>query len=237
RGGRQLERRPTPTPGDRPRAGGTADSPGARRGDERPRSDHREPDRRCAAAARVHPPDRRPSAEHDPGRRRDHRDGARQGRATRYPRRAESARRALCPSDQRGVNVMEPRGHATAAEGDELQLAGNAPLSLDAARQLWLVEEGRAEVFAVPRHGSGSRIHLWTATAGQMLCGFAPLDGDGLGLLAVGHPGTRLRRLPEAKLRELLRDPAAAAELAGRLDDWLSGLFAEITRTAAPKVF
>jgi len=135
------------------------------------------------------------------------------------------------------VNVMEPRGDATAAEGDELQLAGNAPLSLDAARQLWLVEEGRAEVFAVPRHGSGSRIHLWTATAGQMLCGFAPLDGDGLGLLAVGHPGTRLRRLSEAKLRELLRDPAAAAELAGRLDDWLSGLFAEITRTAAPKVF
>ncbi len=132
---------------------------------------------------------------------------------------------------------MEPRDHATAAEGDELQLAGNAPLSLDAARQLWLVEEGRTEVFAVPRYGSGSRIHLWTATAGQMLCGFAPLDGDSLGLLAVGHPGTRLRRLSEAKLRELLRDPAAAAELAGRLDDWLSGLFAEITRTAAPKVF
>lgn len=127
---------------------------------------------------------------------------------------------------------------AACLESDELRLAGNLPLALDANRQLWLVEEGRTEVFAVSRRGAGSRIHLLTVNAGQMLCGFSPgADGGGFGLLAVGHSGTRLRRLSEAGLQEVLRDPAETAELAVRLDAWLSGLFAEINRSAAPKGF
>ncbi len=135
--------------------------------------------------------------------------------------------------------MAEPRDHAAASrEDDELRLAGNAPLTLETDRQLWLVEEGRTEIFAVSLLGAGPRIHLWTAAAGQLLCGFAPgADGDGFGLLAVGHPGTRLRRLSEAGLREMIRDPAAAADIAARLDAWLTGLFAEITRSAAPKSF
>ncbi|HEV8578616.1 MAG TPA: NHLP bacteriocin export ABC transporter permease/ATPase subunit [Thermoanaerobaculia bacterium] len=135
--------------------------------------------------------------------------------------------------------MTEPRDLAAAnRDDDELRLAGNAPLALDSDRQLWLVVEGKAEIFAVSHQDAGPRIHLWTATSGQVLCGFAPeADGHGLGLLAVGHPGTRLRRLPEPRLRELLREPAAAAELAGRLNAWLAGLFAEIPRSAAPKVF
>jgi NHLM bacteriocin system ABC transporter ATP-binding protein len=111
---------------------------------------------------------------------------------------------------------------------DEIQLAGNTPLPLDSGREVWRVEEGTVEVFAVPRDSPGPRTHLWTATAGQILCGLDPeRDGHGLGLLAVGHPGTRLRRLREAELREL---PT-------QLDAWLSGLFGEIARAAAPRVF
>src|SRR5215210_2119028 len=102
----------------------------------------------------------------------------------------------------------------TARDTGEIHLAGNAPLPLDSGRDVWLVEEGTVEVFAVPREGSGPRTHLWTATAGQMLCGLDPeKDGHGLGLLAVGHPGTRLRPLSEAELRQRVRDPAVAAEL------------------------
>jgi NHLM bacteriocin system ABC transporter ATP-binding protein len=123
-------------------------------------------------------------------------------------------------------------------EREELLLAGNIPLSLDADRELWIVEEGTAEVFAVPRHVAGPRLHLRTATAGDLLCGFRPgADGPGLGLLAVGHRGTRLRRLPADELRELVRNPPAAAAFAARLDAWLSGLFAEIARSAPPKAF
>ena len=134
---------------------------------------------------------------------------------------------------------MEPPDpEGVVAREDEIRLAGNAPLSLDSGLEVWLVEAGTAEVFAVPRQGDGARTHLWTAMAGQMLCGLEPgAEPDGFGLLAVGRPGTRLRRLSAARLRDLARDPAAAADLAAGIDSWLSGLFGEIARAATPKAF
>lgn len=121
------------------------------------------------------------------------------------------------------------------AESDEVPLAGNAPLLLDASPAVWLVETGMAEVFAVPRHGQGPRIHLCSVTAGQVLGGAT--NGTALSLLAVGHAGTRLRRLPADRLRELARDPELAADLAAGLDGWLAGLLGGISRAAGPKVF
>ena len=123
------------------------------------------------------------------------------------------------------------------AESEEVPLAGNAPLRLDGPA-VWFIAAGSAEVFAVPETGEGPRTHLCSAAAGQVLCGTRP-DGDGarLGLLAVGHAGTRLRRLSADRLRELARDPGTAADLAARLDGWLSGLLGGISRAAGPKVF
>ncbi|HKV11786.1 MAG TPA: NHLP bacteriocin export ABC transporter permease/ATPase subunit [Thermoanaerobaculia bacterium] len=103
---------------------------------------------------------------------------------------------------------------------DEIPLAGNAPLLLDEPRQLWVVEEGTVEVFAVLR-GGGPRTHLATVAAGELLWG--------PGLLAVGHAGTRLRRLPEPTF--------AAADLAARLDRWLARLFQNLAPAAGPKSF
>ena len=111
--------------------------------------------------------------------------------------------------------------------GEEIRLGANAPLPLDSGGAVWLVEEGTVEVFAVPRDGNGPRTHLCTAVRGQVVCE-ASLDGSRLGLLAVGHTGTRLRRL----------DPEIASpDLAGRLDVWLQGLLGVGNRPAAPKVF
>lgn len=128
---------------------------------------------------------------------------------------------------------------ALAEETGELRLAGNAPLPLgrdSEGEALWLVEEGTVEVFAVPRDGAGARTHLCTVGTGQVLCGASP-DGLRLGLLAVGHPGTRLRRLPARRWLELARDAPAAAELACRLDGWLQGLLAGVSPGAGPKVY
>jgi ATP-binding cassette subfamily C protein len=136
--------------------------------------------------------------------------------------------------------MAEAEKLAPAPAGDtaDLRLAGNVQLPLDADRVLWIVEEGTVEVFAVPRQGAGARIHLWTAPAGRMLCAVpAAADGHGLGLLAVGHPGTRLRRLTEAEVRDLVRDRPAAAALSSGLDAWLSGLFGKIAPPAAPKSY
>jgi NHLM bacteriocin system ABC transporter ATP-binding protein len=111
-----------------------------------------------------------------------------------------------------------------ARHGEEVRLGANTPLPLDSEGAIWLVEEGTVEVFAVSRDGTGPRTHLCTAEQGQVVCE-APLDGSRLGLLAVGHTGTRLRRL----------DPAG--DVAGLLDGWLLGLLGANHLAAAPKVF
>jgi NHLM bacteriocin system ABC transporter ATP-binding protein len=131
---------------------------------------------------------------------------------------------------------------APARELEELRLEGNAPLPLDASETVWLVEQGTVEVFAVSFAGpsgeetAGPRTHLCTAAAGEILCGVARTPG-GLGLLAVGHPGTSLRRLGPARLRELAGDAPGAEELAAGLDGWLVRLWSELSPTTAPKVF
>src|SRR5918992_3898379 len=90
--------------------------------------------------------------------------------------------------------------------GASLRLAGNTPLPLDSGASVWLVEEGVVEVFATGFAADGAarpRIHLCTTTAGQALFGAAvERDGDHQGLLAVGQPGARLRRLDAAEVRE-----------------------------------
>jgi NHLM bacteriocin system ABC transporter ATP-binding protein len=121
------------------------------------------------------------------------------------------------------------------AESEEVRLAGNAPLRLDSSPEVWFVEAGSAEVFAVPGGGEGPRIHLCSVAPGQLLCGFQ--ETAAASLLAVGHAGTSLRRLPADRLRELARDPETAADLAARLDGWLAGLLEGISRAAGPKVF
>ncbi|HEX4498009.1 MAG TPA: NHLP bacteriocin export ABC transporter permease/ATPase subunit [Thermoanaerobaculia bacterium] len=121
------------------------------------------------------------------------------------------------------------------AESPAVPLAGNAPLRLDPSAQVWFVETGTAEVFAVPEEGEGPRIHLCSVAAGQLLCGLR--GATSLGLLAVGHSGTVLRRLPADRFQELAHDPGAAAELATRLDGWLAGLLAALSPAAGPKIF
>jgi len=110
-------------------------------------------------------------------------------------------------------------------------MTASSPLDLSATRDVWWVEEGTVEIFAVPRSSAGARIHLCTIAAGGALCGVdAEARGERpveLGLLAVGLPGARLRRLPQA----------AAADLAAGIDGWTSSLCGGLTRPAAPKVY
>jgi NHLM bacteriocin system ABC transporter ATP-binding protein len=133
--------------------------------------------------------------------------------------------------------------------GSEVPLAANAPLHLEgtagaAGPALWIVEQGGAELFAVPRGEEGPRTHLASVAPGELFCGLvaepsehAEQDAGGLSLLAVGRAGTRLRPVSVARLRALARDPASAAELAARLDAWLIALGGGLSRPAGPKLF
>ncbi|HEY2737219.1 MAG TPA: hypothetical protein VGK45_02375, partial [Thermoanaerobaculia bacterium] len=121
---------------------------------------------------------------------------------------------------------------------EAIRLAGNSPLPLDSATDVWLVESGMVEVFAVPRGDFGPRTHLATVMPGGLLCGIDPDDGTGhgLGLLAVGTSGTRLLRQPVLRVWDRGHDPDAE-DLAGRIDAWLDGLCGGLARPAPPRSF
>jgi NHLM bacteriocin system ABC transporter ATP-binding protein len=129
-------------------------------------------------------------------------------------------------------------------EGEEVEVGGNLPFRLAPADAAWFLAAGRIEVFAVRRAadgGFGPRTHLLSATAGQVIFGAGEGDGetggDGMALLAVGMPGTRLVRLTVPRLRQLARDPALAAELAVAIEGWVESLTSELPHATPPKVF
>ena len=129
--------------------------------------------------------------------------------------------------------------HLESTEPGEVRLAGNSPLALDSAADVWLVESGTVEVFAVPRGDFGPRTHLVTVPMGGLLCGFDPGDEEsdhGLGLLAVGTSGTRLLLRPALRVWDAGRDPAGE-DLAGRIDAWLDGLCGGLPHAAPPRLF
>jgi len=134
--------------------------------------------------------------------------------------------------------------HPQATEPGEIRLAGNSPLPLDSAADLWLVASGMVEVFAVPRGDFGPRTHLATVPVGGLLCGIdPPAPGEtarshGLGLLAVGIPGTRLQRQPATDPVGPVGPAGPDGEaLAGRLDAWLDALCSGLVHPAPPRSF
>ncbi len=124
-------------------------------------------------------------------------------------------------------------------EGEAQEASGNRPFLLSAPGTAWYVEEGKVEVFtvAIDRGGNptGPRTHFATINAGELMLGM-DFAGWGLssGFLAVGRMGTRLRRLPTARLQQLARDQALAAELAALVDEWILNLSDNLTREIAP---
>ena len=143
------------------------------------------------------------------------------------------------------IALLLPHGQVVAAPG-------NKPFALDQPGDFWLVLEGQVEIFAVePAQqslGSG-RTHLGTASAGDAMFGVGdrrPRLPFGMGsqqregeakLQAVGLQGTRLLKVPVAKLQEVVRqleDPRVFAPL---IDGWLSTLFSQLRQAKPPKVF
>ena len=132
--------------------------------------------------------------------------------------------------------------------GEDVEAAGNRPFRLDSQQGAWWVRDGKVEVFAQPEApglSDGPRTHVATIGAGGLLLslgvdrtpGHGP-SGDGggspIGLLAVGHPDTRLSRLSIGALMELARQPEAAPVLVRLLEGWLRELPRELLRDRRP---
>lgn len=125
-------------------------------------------------------------------------------------------------------------------EATPLDVTGNRPLLLGDPDGVWLVQAGVVEVFAVPlKDGepAGARLHLFSARPGQALFGMsftAPEGSRSHGLLAVGHPGTRLLQLRRARLQELGAEADCTPAVAALVEGWVDALSAALARRSLP---
>lgn len=158
--------------------------------------------------------------------------------------------------DSTGHPIPEQRQllfEALRHQAEPLEAGGNRPFSLEAAQAVWLVETGKVEIFAVRQGGSeergAQRTHIRTVPAGQMIFGLErknrrlPFgskesgDGETTDLQAVGSSGTRVLRIELARLRELARQEELVPVLAELLEQWVVGLYRQISRAEAPRDF
>ncbi len=133
-----------------------------------------------------------------------------------------------------------------------IDLGGNEPIRLDKEPNVWLVESGKVEIFAVsvdPEH-RGQRTHVTTIEAGRMLFGIQPQrqssatsflrrdqQSRATALIAVGLPETRLLKASIQSLVQLAREAEHLGAICSGVEAWLSDLFAKVPRAAAPKNF
>ncbi len=138
------------------------------------------------------------------------------------------------------------------AAGEDVEAAGDRPFRLDLWEGAWLVESGRVEVFAQPAAesgGKGRRTHVATIGPGRFLLslGAGRTAGPGseidpsidlaIGLVAVGQPETRVRRLSRDALQELARRPEVVPDLGRLVETWVRELPRELLPERPPKHF
>lgn len=104
---------------------------------------------------------------------------------------------------------------------------GNNPVLLNDVTKIWLVQEGQLDIFITGLVGemtSGARKFLFQTSAGEVLCGLAPLpEQANYGLLAVGRTGTILLEVTRQEVVEKITGPKIS-ELAALLQEWLKKL-------------
>ena len=129
-------------------------------------------------------------------------------------------------------NVFDQKGHL-------LEIGSNRPVLLDDPESVWLVRAEKVDLFAV-RIEQGEvvsgRTHVLRVDTGRLLLG---MDGNrygfGLGLLAVGVPGTVLLRLDFERFSKMIADPELSGDTTALLDAWLSGLCLGVQRGIPPR--
>ncbi len=144
----------------------------------------------------------------------------------------ERRRLAVVPDRPSGVTAL------FAGHGRPSLAADGRSFLLDRAN-VYLVEEGQVDIFSVGVEGGrpvGSRTHLLRVTRGGVFLDIAahPSPG-GRTLLAVGHVGTRLAEIPQARLWELLAGAELTAVVRTLLDSWIDAVCGGLAPSLVPK--
>lgn len=144
--------------------------------------------------------------------------------------------------------MTKPNSHSTPLkalpelfrkEGDLVECAGNRPFLLQGAENVWFMDRGHVEIFATAVENGepqGSRTHFCSISEGQLLFGINFEDVVGASaFLAIGVVGTRLYRLPLARLQEWCgKEEIRQLELTGLVDKWTETLSFGVTKEILP---
>ena len=122
--------------------------------------------------------------------------------------------------------------------GERVDVSGNNPFLIDDPNHLWVVTEGRVEIFVVAvddHQPAGARTHFVTRDPGECLFGM-DLDtyGMGSGYLAVGVIGTVVYKIPVETFRSWSGDAGVAPLMAEMIDDWIHTLSKRLTQDIVP---
>ncbi|MBW1779535.1 MAG: NHLP bacteriocin export ABC transporter permease/ATPase subunit [Deltaproteobacteria bacterium] len=109
--------------------------------------------------------------------------------------------------------------------GVPIKIAGNRPLYASDETAFYMVSRGRVDLFAVKMaegRAVGVRTHLFQIVEGDLLFGMAHQEGGhGLGLLAVGKPGTEIIRFDRTVLMESLRSADLSEAALKAVEIWV----------------
>ncbi len=133
--------------------------------------------------------------------------------------------------------LYEEVGDLFDGEGEKLTVGGNRPLLLRDAGSVWLVRAGAVHLFeveATTRGASGARRFLSTVEPGAALFGLGAGDAP-VDFIALGMPGTVLRRLPVGRLLELTADARHGRQVAALIDTWVRRLEQVALREFPPR--
>ena len=123
-------------------------------------------------------------------------------------------------------------------QGETLALHSGVPLSLQDPDKVWVVLEGKLDLYLVEIHDGqpeGARHHFMRVEAGNPVMGFDKLPDVAFGVIANPAVGSKVLGL---KLQRLQQAAAGSPELVMPfIDKWVENLGAAIADKSAPKTF
>jgi NHLM bacteriocin system ABC transporter ATP-binding protein len=133
--------------------------------------------------------------------------------------------------DIRGITRLEEQGVV-------MELRPSTPFSIQDPEKVWLVLEGKLDLFLVELHNgepAGARHHVMRVEAGHPVMGFVPPCDLPLGLIANPAPGSKVLCLQQGQLRQAAStSPSTVMPL---LDQWVESLSSAASDRSAPKYF
>lgn len=124
-------------------------------------------------------------------------------------------------------------------EGETFKSPSNKPLLLNDPDSVWIILQGRADIFSAPMDRNailGPRQHLFRTQASSLLMGVAQGDSP-LGFVAVGTGDTEIMHLPKEKFLELADAPETRKLASVLLNDWIANLYLALVQIVPPKEF